>query len=50
MNTVLPPEAAGAILGVSPKTLANWRTIDYGPPWVRVGGRVRYLHDSLIAW
>jgi len=29
----LKPDEAGAILGVSPKTLANWRASNTGPSW-----------------
>ena len=50
MIRYLKPDEAGAILGVSPKTLANWRTGDYGPPWTRAGKVVRYLESDLVEW
>ena len=31
-------------------TLANWRSGKEGPPYVKVGGRVFYPLDRLIAW
>lgn len=33
---------AGAYLGVSPKTLAEWQRKGMGPPSVKVGGRRYY--------
>ena len=36
--------------GPSAKTLANWGTLNKGPPFVRVGGRVRYREDDVEAW
>lgn len=44
---------AAAILGVSPHTLANWRTQRIGPAFVRVGrvhSRTLYRLDDLKAW
>ena len=44
---------AAAMLGVSPRTLANWRTHRVGPAFVRVGrvhSRTLYRLDDLKAW
>lgn len=41
------------MLGVSPRTLANWRTQGIGPAFVRVGkvhSRTLYRVDDLRAW
>lgn len=51
----LSPEAAAAYLGVvTPKTLANWRSMGIGPRFVRLGkgGRaaVAYRVGHLNAW
>src|SRR5437899_33845 len=46
----LKPDEAGAMIAVSPKTMANWRASGYGPPWYRVGGAVRYSAAELISW
>jgi hypothetical protein len=46
----LKPDEAGAMIAVSPKTLANWRVSGYGPPWYRVGGAVRYSPTDLVTW
>lgn len=44
---------AAAMLGVSPRTLANWRTQGIGPAFVRVGrvhSRTLYRIDDLKTW
>ena len=44
---------AAAMLGVSPRTLANWRTQGIGPAFVRIGAvhsRTLYRLDDLKAW
>lgn len=44
---------AAVMLGVSPRTLANWRTQGIGPAFVRVGqvhSRTLYRLDDLHAW
>ena len=55
----LPSLKAAAYIGFSPKTLANWRAIGDGPPYVRLGksgARIvyrvsdldRYLSDHVV--
>jgi hypothetical protein len=41
------PQNAAVFLGLKVKTLANWRSEGRGPPWVKIGGRVRYPFDGL---
>ena len=44
---------AAAMLGVSLRTLANWRTLGIGPSFVRVGrvhSRTLYRIDDLNIW
>lgn len=44
---------AAAMLGVSPRTLANWRTQGIGPAFIRIGAvhsRTLYRLDDLRAW
>lgn len=44
---------AAAMLGVSPRTLANWRTQGIGPAFIRIGAvhsRTLYRLDDLQAW
>lgn len=45
------PEDAARFLAVSPKTLANWRSLGEGPRFVRYGGRrVAYLVSDLVEY
>lgn len=39
---LLTPTEAAEILTLSPKTLAKWRCLRVGPPWIKIGGSVRY--------
>ena len=41
---------AGERLGLSPRTLANLRSRRTGPPYLRVGGRIRYRITELAGW
>lgn len=50
LRPLLSPVEAGAFLGMSPKTLANWRVRGFGPTFVKLGGRggkVRYRRTDL---
>ncbi|GAB3211248.1 hypothetical protein GCM10027294_32790 [Marinactinospora endophytica] len=44
------PKEAAAFLGVSVKTLYDWRYREVGPPSYLVGRHVRYFPDDLRAW
>lgn len=35
---------------ISIKTLANWRSLGYGPPYSRMGGRVLYRVSDVLTW
>jgi excisionase family DNA binding protein len=37
-------------LGVSERTPERWRTEKTGPPWIRVGGAVRYRKSDVREW
>jgi len=37
-------------LGLEPHTLAKWRSANDGPPYIKVGTRVRYTEADLNAW
>ena len=39
-----------ARLKVSSKTLENWRTAGKGPPFFKIGGRVRYDEKLTDQW
>lgn len=42
--------SAAEYLGLRPKTLANWRSTDTGPPYRRHGGRIVYAIEELDKW
>ncbi len=49
-HAYLTPSAAAEYLFVSPNTLANWRVLGQGPPFVKVGRAVRYRRADLDAF
>jgi hypothetical protein len=58
VHSYLTPIQAAAYLGLSPKTLANWRSRGGGPRFVRLScsgapsarGSIRYQITELEAW
>lgn len=46
----LSPAAVGRWLGANEKTLANWRCAGSGPPYLKVGGLVRYRRGDVDTW
>ena len=46
---LLPPQVAERV-GVTVGTLTNWRCLGIGPPWLKVGFRIRYVESELNAW
>ncbi len=53
IGDAVPDREAARILGVSVKTLSNWRWRQIGPPYLKYTGRhgsVRYLLSDLAAW
>lgn len=48
---ISPSELASRYKGrVTERTLANWRSTGQGPRFIKVGGRVMYPVDAVIAW
>lgn len=47
-------EETAKLIGVSAKTLANWRCLGKGPEYIRLGksprAQVLYCYDDLEAW
>lgn len=35
---------------ISVRTLSNWRSLGTGPKFTKVGGRILYPLDEVIAW
>jgi len=44
------PEDLALRWGISPGTLANWRCYGGGPEYQKIGGRVRYSKNEVIAF
>jgi len=49
-NEKLDPHGAAAYLNTSRATLARWRVQGGGPPFIKMGGRIRYDVADLDAW
>jgi DNA-binding transcriptional MerR regulator len=47
---LLLTEKVAQHLDLSPRTLERWRHRGIGPPWLEVGGRVRYDPDDVEEW
>ena len=47
---LLTTTEAAAALALAPKTLRNWRSQGLGPPFIRLGGAIRYRETDLLAW
>ncbi|HVR07530.1 MAG TPA: helix-turn-helix domain-containing protein [Thermoanaerobaculia bacterium] len=50
MSALLNTQQAAARCNLSPRTLEKLRVTGGGPPFVRLGGSVRYQVDDLEAW
>ena len=48
--TTVPPHEAARRIGWAPRTLANRRWDGSGPPYLKIGGRVRYRLADLADW
>jgi len=46
-DRLLDQREAARFLGLSPATLARWRSIGGGPSFVKLGARVRYARRAL---
>jgi excisionase family DNA binding protein len=43
-------QATADYLNTSPRTLEDWRYRRIGPPFIRVGGQIRYRRSDVDAW
>lgn len=50
MIPLLTPQQVAKHLGISPSTVHYWRTIGDGPPYIKMGGSVRYLPKDIQDW
>lgn len=50
-NFLTPEELVQRYKGtISVKTLANWRTKGGGPEYTKIGGKIMYSLDAVLAW
>jgi predicted DNA-binding transcriptional regulator AlpA len=49
-DTLLDQSAVSMRLKVAVRTLERWRTVGFGPRWVKVGRAVRYREDDVETW
>lgn len=50
LDRLLLPDEAAAWLGMSPRTLSDWRIAGTGPRFVKIGRLVRYRVADLQEW
>ncbi len=48
--TVLTEVQTAKLLKLSPRTLQTWRVRGGGPAFLKIGKRVMYDRDDLLAW
>jgi len=44
------PDELSRFLSIPEKTLREWRSKGYGPPWRKLGKHVRYEPDRVREW
>ena len=49
-RVLLDTDQAAEFLKLAPGTLENWRYRRQGPPWIKIGGAVRYEEGALYEW
>lgn len=49
-SELINADAAAVMLRIRPQTLAVWRSMDKGPPWYRIGGKVYYHPREIKTW
>ncbi|SPD73759.1 conserved hypothetical protein [uncultured Desulfobacterium sp.] len=47
---LLVDEEAARILNLGKQTLRNWRVARKGPPYIKMGGSIRYRLDDLLQY
>jgi len=47
---LLDPQTTAEELGIKTNTLAKWRVAGGGPPFVKIGSRIRYSRADLDQW
>lgn len=49
-NKGLDPKAVSELTGIPTATLATWRCRNLGPPFMKLGGHVRYRQGEVHKW
>ncbi len=47
---MLTPKQVAEMLGITPRTLDNWRAEKKGPPYYKVEGFIRYNEEEIMKW
>jgi phage terminase Nu1 subunit (DNA packaging protein) len=47
---LMTEEQIAAVAGVDTKTVKNWRTMRFGPPFTKMGKAVLYRRESVLRW
>jgi DNA-binding transcriptional MerR regulator len=50
LKSYFSEEQAAKGVGLTPRTLRNYRAQGIGPPWTRIGRDIYYEKSSLAAW
>ena len=50
MQKLLTTAEAAPLIGVKPKTAENWRSLGYGPKFIRAGGKIAYDPADIENW
>lgn len=50
MQNFIDARAAATRVGVSERTLSNWRSSGKGPDFYKLGGKILYKIEDLDAW
>ncbi len=47
---IMTEKEVADLLKVSPTTLGDLRRSNKGPPYVKIGGQIRYIFESILEW
>jgi predicted DNA-binding transcriptional regulator AlpA len=50
LDTLITPATLAECLGMTERTLSEWRVRGRGPKFIRLGKSVRYSPDAVDAW
>ena len=50
MSELLTSREVAELLRVSKPTLARWRALEQGPPFIQIEGSIRYPREAVDKW